>query len=115
MLKPGDVVIDESSCACPDRWYTQGDAEDSIRTNAIIFLGKVAAQLKPSVRDKILLPAFARGVKDPFVATRLAGLRATAACHQHFQAEEVRPGRPLALWRTVSPGTFLPGGERALR
>lgn len=68
---------------------TQGDAEDSIRTNAIIFLGKVAAQLKPAVRDKILLPAFARGVKDPFIATRLAGLRATAACHQHFRAEEV--------------------------
>lgn len=68
----------------------QGDAEDSIRTNAIIFLGKVAAQLKPAVRDKVLLPAFARGVKDPFVATRLAGLRATAACHQHFRAEEVK-------------------------
>eukprot|EP00904_Undaria_pinnatifida_P002672 jgi/Undpi1/12405/HiC_scaffold_5.g02077.m1 len=67
----------------------QGDAEDSIRTNAIIFLGKVAGQLSPAVRDKILLPAFARGVKDPFVATRLAGLRATAACHQHFRAEEV--------------------------
>lgn len=49
----------------------------------------MAAQLKPAVRDKILLPAFARGVKDPFVATRLAGLRATAACHQHFRAEEV--------------------------
>ncbi|CAN0521393.1 unnamed protein product, partial [Laminaria digitata] len=65
------------------------DAEDSIRTNAIIFLGKVAGQLSPAVRDKVLLPAFARGVKDPFVATRLAGLRATAACHQHFRAEEV--------------------------
>ncbi|CAN0316212.1 unnamed protein product [Ascophyllum nodosum] len=85
----------------------QGDAEDSIRTNAIIFLGKVAAQLKPVVRDKVLLPAFARGVKDPFVATRLAGLRATAACHQHFKAEEVC----TKVLPSVMPCLIDPGSE----
>ncbi|CAN0065605.1 unnamed protein product [Pylaiella littoralis] len=84
----------------------QGDAEDSIRTNAIIFLGKVAAQLSPAVRDKVLLPAFARGVKDPFVATRLAGLRATAACHQHFRAEEVcAKVLPTVMLCLIDPGS----------
>eukprot|EP00903_Cladosiphon_okamuranus_P016041 g14811.t1 len=84
----------------------QGDTEDSIRTNAIIFLGKVAAQLSPAVRDKVLLPAFARGVKDPFVATRLAGLRATAACHQHFRAEEVcAKVLPTVMLCLIDPGS----------
>eukprot|EP00752_Nemacystus_decipiens_P008452 g7555.t1 len=84
----------------------QGDAEDSIRTNAIIFLGKVAGQLSPAVRDKVLLPAFARGVKDPFVATRLAGLRATAACHQHFRAEEVcAKVLPTVMLCLIDPGS----------
>ncbi|CAN0336363.1 unnamed protein product, partial [Discosporangium mesarthrocarpum] len=65
------------------------DPEDSIRTNAIIFLGKVAGHLRADVRDKVVLPAFAKGVRDSFPAARLAGLRATAACHQHVQPEEV--------------------------
>jgi SCY1-like protein 1 len=67
----------------------QSDPEDSIRTNTIIFLGKIADKLKPAVRDKVLLPAFAKGIKDPFPAARLAGLRATTACAAHFVPSEV--------------------------
>jgi hypothetical protein len=67
----------------------QADPEDSIRTNTIIFMGKIASKLKPAVREKVLLPSFARGIKDPFPAARLAGLRATAACASHFSVAEV--------------------------
>ncbi|KAG5189980.1 kinase-like domain-containing protein [Tribonema minus] len=67
----------------------QGDPEDSIRTNTIIFLGKIAGKLKPAVRDKVLLPAFARGIRDPFPAARLAGLRATAACAAYCEPMDV--------------------------
>lgn len=67
----------------------QGDPEDSIRTNTIIFLGKISSKLKPAVRDKVLLDAFARGIKDPFPAARLAGLKSTTACASQFNAAEV--------------------------
>lgn len=63
------------------------------------------------MRDKVLLPAFARGVKDPFVATRLAGLRATAACHQHFRAEEVRAcmrAGVRAIWLLLTVQSTVP-------
>ncbi len=49
----------------------QSDPEDSIRTNVIIFLGEMAGKLNSSSKDKILLPAFARGIKDRFPAARL--------------------------------------------
>ncbi len=49
----------------------QSDPEDSIRTNVIIFLGKMAGKLKSSSKEKVLLPAFARGIKDRFPAARL--------------------------------------------
>ncbi len=49
----------------------QSDSEDSIRTNVIIFLAKMAGKLKPSTKEKILLSAFSRGIKDRFPAARL--------------------------------------------
>ncbi len=49
----------------------QSDPEDSIRTNVIILLAKMAGRLKPSTKEKVLLPAFAHGIKDRFPAARL--------------------------------------------
>ncbi|CAM9471877.1 unnamed protein product [Chrysoparadoxa australica] len=67
----------------------QRDPEDSIRTNTIILLGRLAGRLKESVRDKVLLQAFSMGVRDGFPAARLAGIRATAACHAYFKPQMV--------------------------
>lgn len=58
----------------------QNDAECSIRTNATIFLGRIAARLKDGVRARVICPAFAKAMRDPFVHCRLAGLKAAVAC-----------------------------------
>ena len=58
----------------------QNDAESSIRTNATIFLGRTASRLKDGVRTRVICPAFAKAMRDPFVHCRLAGLKATIAC-----------------------------------
>lgn len=58
----------------------QNDAESSIRTNATIFLGRTASRLKEGVRARVICPAFAKAMRDPFVHCRLAGLKAAVAC-----------------------------------
>jgi SCY1-like protein 1 len=56
----------------------QQDPENSIRTNATIFLGRIMPKLKESVRlvtslhtlidfrAKVLVPAYSKAMKDPF-------------------------------------------------
>lgn len=58
----------------------QNDAEPSIRTNATIFLGKIAIKLKEPVRARVLCPAFQKAMKDNFMHCRVAGLRTSNAC-----------------------------------
>ena len=58
----------------------QNDSESSIRTNATIFLGRIASRLKDGVRTRVIAPAFAKAMRDPFVHCRLAGLKAAVAC-----------------------------------
>ena len=58
----------------------QNDAESSIRTNATIFLGRIASRMKEAVRTRVICPAFAKAMRDPFVHCRLAGLKAALAC-----------------------------------
>ena len=58
----------------------QSDGEASIRTNATIFLGRIASKLKEGVRVRIICPAIAKAMRDPFVHCRLAGLKAAVAC-----------------------------------
>lgn len=58
----------------------QNDSESSIRTNATIFLGRIASRLKEGVRTRVIAPAFAKAMRDPFVHCRLAGLKAAVAC-----------------------------------
>jgi SCY1-like protein 1 len=48
----------------------QNDPEASIRTNATIFLGKIAIKLKDSVRHRILSNAFVKSMKDNFLHCR---------------------------------------------
>jgi len=58
----------------------QADGEASIRTNAVIFLGRMAGRLKEGVRLRVLSVSFVKAMKDPFLHCRLAGLRASLAC-----------------------------------
>ena len=73
----------------------QGDSEDSIRTNAVIFIGKVAPNLTDVAKSKLILPAFMRSMADGFVPCRLAGMKAIGACRTLFDekrlASEVLP------------------------
>jgi hypothetical protein len=77
----------------------QTDGEAGIRTNATIFLGRIASKLKDSVRSRVLCNAFTKAMKDNFVHCRydnpllftedrnhgpfihrIAGLKASVAC-----------------------------------
>ena len=67
----------------------QSDPEASIRTNTIIFVGKVAPSLSDMSRQKLILPAFTRAMKDPFTPCRLAALKAVTTCKTYFSQKEV--------------------------
>ena len=55
----------------------QNDDEASIRTNAIIFLGKVSSLLRENVRNTALISAFIKAMRDNFKPCRVAALKAT--------------------------------------
>jgi len=67
----------------------QSDPEASIRTNTVIFIGKIAPNLTDMSRQKLILPAFLRSMKDPFTPCRLSALRAVLACREFFTQAEV--------------------------
>lgn len=58
----------------------QNDTDNSIRTNATIFLGRIAVKLKEGVRSRVLCTSFAKAMRDGFVHCRVAGLKAAIAC-----------------------------------
>lgn len=62
----------------------QADSEASIRTNAVIFVGRIASKLKEGVRTRVLCNALLKALSDGFVHCRIAGLRATIACLQYI-------------------------------
>ncbi|WRT70322.1 uncharacterized protein IL334_007320 [Kwoniella shivajii] len=67
----------------------QMDTEPSIRTNTCILLGRLAPSLGPNTKKKVLVPAFARSLKDPFVHARVAGLMALMATVECFDREDL--------------------------
>jgi SCY1-like protein 1 len=58
----------------------QNDSEASLRTNATIFLGKIALKLEESARNRIVYPAFIKAMKDQFLHCRIAGIKSTVVC-----------------------------------
>ena len=58
----------------------QTDTENSIRTNATIFLGRIAPKLKEGVRVRVLCTSFSKAMRDNFIHCRVAGLKAATAC-----------------------------------
>ncbi|GAA5974494.1 hypothetical protein JCM21900_006691 [Sporobolomyces salmonicolor] len=68
---------------------TQTDVEPGIRTNTCILLSRLARFLQPSTQRKVLIPAFARALRDPFVHARIAGLMALMATCEGFEREDL--------------------------
>ncbi|KAL7418377.1 Nuclear aminoacylation-dependent tRNA export pathway component [Cryptotrichosporon argae] len=67
----------------------QVDTEPSIRTNTCILLGRLAPILGTNTKKKVLVPAFARSLKDPFVHARVAGLMALMATVECFDRDDL--------------------------
>lgn len=67
---------------------TANDEQPGIRTNTTICLGKIARNLGPGSRAKVLSAAFSRSLRDPFVHARNASLLALAATVDVFSEED---------------------------
>ncbi|KAK5663068.1 hypothetical protein OQA88_6484 [Cercophora sp. LCS_1] len=67
---------------------TANDEQPGIRTNTTIVLGKIAKNLGSSTRAKVLIAAFSRSLRDPFVHARNAALMALAATGEYFTEED---------------------------
>ncbi|KAF8637981.1 hypothetical protein AX16_010613 [Volvariella volvacea WC 439] len=67
----------------------QADIEPSIRTNTCILLGRLGPTLGYNTKRKVLVPAFARALKDTFVHARVAGLMAFMATIDCFEIDEL--------------------------
>ncbi|EYE92479.1 COPI-interacting protein CEX1 [Aspergillus ruber CBS 135680] len=67
---------------------TANDEQPGIRTNTTICLGKIAKNLGQGSRSKVLIAAFSRAIRDPFVHGRNAGLMALGATMDYFTEED---------------------------
>ena len=67
---------------------TSNDEQPGIRTNTTICMGKIARNLGPNTRQKVLIAAFSRSLRDPFVHARNAALMALAATADLFSDED---------------------------
>ncbi|KAK4704408.1 SCY1-like protein 1, partial [Phenoliferia sp. Uapishka_3] len=67
----------------------QVDPEPGIRTNTCILLGRLSRLLQPGTNRKVLVPAFARALRDPFVHARIAGLMALMATADCYEKEDL--------------------------
>jgi len=67
----------------------QTDSEPAIRTNTAYCIAKIAAHLQQSTQEKVLFPAFARCLRDPFPPARVAGLMSMLATMELYPAPQV--------------------------
>ena len=67
----------------------QSDAESSLRTNAVIFIAKIAPHLSEVSKQKMLLPAYVRSMKDPFSPCRLSALKSTMMSKSLFTKQDL--------------------------
>ncbi|KAL8908621.1 MAG: hypothetical protein Q9207_000709 [Kuettlingeria erythrocarpa] len=67
---------------------TSNDEQPGIRTNTTICLGKIARNLGANTRQKVLIAAFSRSLRDPFVHARNAALLALAATSDLFDEND---------------------------
>ncbi|KAF8421947.1 armadillo-type protein [Tirmania nivea] len=80
---------------------TQNDEQPGIRTNTTICLGKIAKNLGPNTRQKVLTAACTRSLRDPFVHARNAALLALSATADVYDenncAQKILPALCLSL------------------
>jgi SCY1-like protein 1 len=67
----------------------QSDAETSLRTSAVIFISRIAPHLSEVSRQKMLLPAYSRSMKDPFSACRLSALQSLMKSKSLFTKQDL--------------------------
>uniref|UniRef100_H2LBJ8 N-terminal kinase-like protein n=1 Tax=Oryzias latipes TaxID=8090 RepID=H2LBJ8_ORYLA len=77
------------------------DEQGPIRCNTTVCLGKIASYLNAGTRQRILISAFSRATKDPFPASRAAGVLGFAATHNYYSITEIA-GRILPTLCTVT-------------
>uniref|UniRef100_A0A8D3CB87 N-terminal kinase-like protein n=1 Tax=Scophthalmus maximus TaxID=52904 RepID=A0A8D3CB87_SCOMX len=65
------------------------DEQGPIRCNTTVCLGKIASYLNAGTRQRVLISAFSRGTKDPFPASRSAGVLGFAATHNYYSVTEI--------------------------
>uniref|UniRef100_A0A8B9RFQ0 N-terminal kinase-like protein n=1 Tax=Astyanax mexicanus TaxID=7994 RepID=A0A8B9RFQ0_ASTMX len=80
------------------------DDQGPIRCNTTVCLGKIAPYLNAGLRQRVLTSAFSRATKDPFPASRAAGVLGFAATHHYYSVTECA-GRILP---TLCPLTVDP-------
>ena len=67
----------------------QSDAETSLRTNAVVFIAKIAPHLSEVPRQKLMLPAYSRSMKDPFSPCRVSALRSLMQSKTLFTKQDL--------------------------
>jgi SCY1-like protein 1 len=67
---------------------TSNDEQPGIRTNTTICLGKISRNLGVGSRSKVLIAAFTRSLRDPFVHARNAALMALAVTIDFFSEDD---------------------------
>lgn len=67
---------------------TANDEQPGIRTNTTICLGKIAKSLGSGSRAKVLIAAFTRSLRDPFMHARSAALMALTATIEYFSEDD---------------------------
>uniref|UniRef100_A0A3Q4AHR1 N-terminal kinase-like protein n=1 Tax=Mola mola TaxID=94237 RepID=A0A3Q4AHR1_MOLML len=65
------------------------DDQGPIRCNTTVCLGKIASYLNAGTRQRVLISAFSRATKDPFPASRSAGVLGFAATHNYYSVTEI--------------------------
>lgn len=64
------------------------DDQGGIRTNVTVCLGKISSYLHPQVRQKVLITAFARAMRDPFPPSRIAGVIALSSTISFYTIQD---------------------------
>ncbi|XP_067104118.1 N-terminal kinase-like protein isoform X3 [Osmerus mordax] len=80
------------------------DEQGPIRCNTTVCLGKIAPYLNAGTRQRVLISAFSRATKDPFPASRAAGVLGFAATHNFYSVmESAARVLPTLCTLTVDP------------
>jgi SCY1-like protein 1 len=65
------------------------DDQGMIRTNTTVCIGKIAPYINPALRQRILLSAFPKAMRDPFPLSRLSGIVAFANTDHFYTLKDI--------------------------